>query len=179
MSFDDKKVVYESSTERIVHVHRNNIVANIEGEWTRPTILVAAEGQTPVFSHEVEVYGRMRVVERPPGVHMVVDDAATITARDAAGEEIDLPDWALPPVLGEEVDVIRVSVDEHRRLQDTLEQTADRLTEAGLPTDASVLRQAATRLGRVRRALASHADRFLTKTQPIDLPVLQPQATDE
>lgn len=93
---DDKKVVFVSSHERIIHVHRTNIVNNVKGEWTRPTILIAAEGQTPVFCAEVHVRGDVRIVERPPGVHMVVDDAAVLTALDTDRNPIELPSWAHP-----------------------------------------------------------------------------------
>ena len=96
IEIDDKVVIFDSPTERLIHVHRGNIVANVRGEWTRPTILLAAQGQTPVFCHALIVKGTTSVVERPPGVHVVLAPDAEVTAFDADGHEIDLPQWALP-----------------------------------------------------------------------------------
>ena len=140
-NLDDKTVVFDSPTERIVHVHRVNIVANIRGEWTRPTLLIAAEGQTPVFCHRVLVRGPSQIVERPPGVHIVLHDTTRVIALDAAGTPLPLPDWAHP----------RRSPDE---LED-VEVVGRVLGDAMLHPEA--LGVARNALARIRRALA-HVD---------------------
>lgn len=93
-NIDDRKVVFDSETERVVHVHRRNIVANVKGEWTRPTLLVASKGQTPVFCHGVLVQGPSKIVERPPGVHTVLHPTTKVVALDASGAALPLPPWA-------------------------------------------------------------------------------------
>lgn len=93
---DDRRVVFERPGERLIHVHRANIAQNVRTEWTRPTILVAAEGQTPVFAHRVLVRGPVQIVERPPGVHIVLGAATVVVALDRDGTPIPLPAWAEP-----------------------------------------------------------------------------------
>lgn len=95
-AFDDRAVHFEHPGERLIHVHRDNIVANIKGQWTRPTILLAAQGQTPVFAHGMLLRGPSKVVQRPPGVHMVVGEATPVVALDEHGSPIALPLWARP-----------------------------------------------------------------------------------
>lgn len=87
-------------TKRVVHVDVSALQANIADEaWTRPTLMIA-DPDVPfkcVRVHAVEVVGVVRFVERPPGVHACVDDAALLTAYDADGRPVDLPEWAKGP----------------------------------------------------------------------------------
>ena len=167
MGLDDKTVHFDNSDERIVHIHRVNIVANIKGEWTRPTILVAAKGQTPVFCHEVLVKGPSRIVERPPGVHIVLEESTEVVPLDAEGKKIDLPPWA-KPTENSISDHLKEAIDDHRRIGTIIDQAIEALSYAGMDADASALRGAARALVRVRRGLAHEADRFLAETQPIE-----------
>lgn len=108
---DDKAVHFERPGERLVHVHRGNIVANIKHGWTRPTLLVAGEGHTPVFASRVLLRGPSQIVERPPGVHIVVDDATPIVALDAEGTPLPMPEWAAERVgVATMQDLMRVTV---------------------------------------------------------------------
>lgn len=87
-------------TKRVVHVDRSNLEANnADGVWTRPTLMIADPDVVGkcVRVHAVEITGVVRFGERPPGVHAFVDDDALVSAYDAQGQPVELPEWAKGP----------------------------------------------------------------------------------
>lgn len=166
---EDRTVVFENATERLVHVHRANLAANNAGQWERPTILLAAEGQTPVFCCELVIHGSVRVVERPPGVHIVLENNAEAIASSRSGQVIGLPAWAQPQGVTD-AETVQSAITMQRRMARILSGVIQSLAESGLEGPAAMVKDVVDDLARVERGLTSIVDRgWLEQTQPIDL----------
>jgi hypothetical protein len=75
----------------------------------------------------------------------------------------------------QDLEVMRNAIDMQKKVQTVLKQTTELLQERDEPDAADLLRNATEQLAQARRALSLIADRSLSDTQPIAMPI-EPEA---